>query len=63
MMIRQEDYRSLDWGNIKAGGSIGMLSLFKDLSSVISRKRRDAIWNLIVRRYHNAREICNFKEI
>jgi len=37
--------------------------LFKDLGNVVSRKRRDAIWNLIVRRYHNAREICNFKEI
>lgn len=37
--------------------------LFKDLGKVISRKRRDAIWNLITRRYINARKICNFKEI
>lgn len=37
--------------------------LFKDLGNVISRKRRNAIWNLIVRRYLNARKICNFKEI
>lgn len=37
--------------------------LFKDLSNVISKERIDAIWNLILRRYLNAREICNFKEI
>lgn len=49
--------------------SIGRLTnehravLFKDLGNVISRKRRDAIWNLITRRYDNARKICNFKEV
>lgn len=37
--------------------------LFKDLGNVVSKKRRDAIWNLIIRRYLNARKICNFKEV
>lgn len=37
--------------------------LFKDLSGVISRERRDAIWELVIRRYENARAICHFKTI
>ena len=37
--------------------------LFKNLGAVISRDRRDTIWNHILRRYENARKICNFKEI
>lgn len=37
--------------------------LFKDLGNVISRNRRDTIWSHIVRRYSNARKICNIREI
>jgi len=38
-------------------------TLFKDLSNVISRDRRDTIWRHIVRRYEHAREICHFQEV
>lgn len=37
--------------------------LLKDLDNVLSKERLDAIWTLIVRRYLNARKVCNFKEI
>ncbi len=37
--------------------------IFKDLGSVISRARRDTIWEHIIRRHGNVRKICNIRTI